>query len=166
MKRIFALFALSVVLCAGIAILCTACAPKETESSGVESSATLTPESKPEATSITVASAEPQDTLADPDLQGIVQEIVDDGFTLTPVQVESSGGAAAAGAGGDASVDVDWTHATIETMHVYNGGHGEPQAADAAVIQQSKQVYLYGTQDSESFVADKILVLEIEDEGA
>lgn len=166
MKRIFALFALSVVLCAGIAILCTACAPKETESSGVESSATLTPESKPEATSIPVASAEPQDTLADPDLQGIVQEIVDDGFTLTPVQVESSGGAAAAGAGGDAPVDVDWTHATIETMRVYNGGHGEPQAADAAVIQPGKQVYLYGTQDSERFVADRILVLEIEDEGA
>ena len=51
-------------------------------------------------------------------------------------------------------------------MHVYNGGHGEPQAADAAVIQQGKQVYLYGTQDSERFVADRILVLEIEDEGA
>lgn len=166
MKRIFALFTLSVVLCAGIAILCTACAPEETESSGMESSATLTPESKPEATSIPVASAEPQDTLANPDLQGIVQEIVDNGFTLTPVQVESSGGAAAAGAGGDASVDVDWTRATIETMHVYNSGHGEPQAADAAVIQQGKQVYLYGTQDSESFVADRILVLEIEDEGA
>lgn len=168
MKRLFVLFVLASALCGGMAALCTACAGRTDASSTPEDSGTVSYSSSQEvpATPLPTATPAPQEdtvSLEEPDLQGVIQTVGPDSFTISPIHLQSEGEVAVAAAGAsDQEETVTLAGATIETMSVYNGGHGTPQPADTAALEAGKQVYLYGQATETGFAADRILVLEIE----
>lgn len=168
MKRLFILFVLASTLCAGMAALCTACAGRTDASSTPGISGTLSSSASQEvpATPLPTATPAPQEdtvSLEEPDLQGVIQTVGPDSFTISPIHLQSDGEVAVAAAGAsDQEQTVTLAGATIETMSVYNGGHGTPQPADTAALEAGKQVYLYGQDTETGFAADRILVLEIE----
>lgn len=168
MKRLFILFALAAALCAGMATLCTACAGRTDVSPAPESSDAASSFSSQEApaTPLPTATPAPQEdtvSLEEPDLQGVIRTVGPDSFTISPIHLQSEGEVAVAAAGAsDQEETVTLAGATIETMSVYNGGHGTPQPADTAALEAGKQVYLYGQTTETGFAADRILVLEIE----
>lgn len=168
MKRLFVLFVLAAALCAGMAALCTACAGRTDASSTPKISGTISSSASQEvpATPLPTATPAPQEdtvSLEEPDLQGVIQTVGPDSFTISPIHLQSEGEVAMAAAGAsDQEQTVTLAGATIETMSVYNGGHGTPQPADTAALEAGKQVYLYGQDTETGFAADRILVLEIE----
>lgn len=168
MKRLFILFALAAALCAGMAALCTACAGRTDVSPAPENTGTASSSASQEApaTPLPTATPAPQEdtaSLEEPDLQGVIQTVGPDSFTISPIHLQSEGEVAVAAAGAsDQQETVTLAGATIETMSVYNGGHGTPQPADTAALEAGKQVYLYGQATETGFSADRILVLEIE----
>lgn len=168
MKRLFILFALAAALCAGMATLCTACAGRTDASSEPKNFGTTSSSASQEApaTPLPTATPAPQEdtaSLEEPDLQGVIQSVGPDSFTISPIHLQSEGEVAVAAAGAsDQEQTVTLAGATIETMSVYNGGHGTPQPADTAALEAGKQVYLYGQDTETGFAADRILVLEIE----
>lgn len=168
MKRLFILFALAAALCAGMAALCTACAGRTDASSEPENSGTVSSSASQEApaTPLPTAMSAPQEdpvSLEEPDLQGVIRTVGPDSFTISPIHLQSEGKVAMAAAGAsDQEQTVTLVGATIETMSVYNGGHGTPQPADPDALEAGKQVYLYGQATETGFAADRILVLEIE----
>lgn len=168
MKRLFILFALASTLCAGMAALCTACAGRTDASSEPKNFGTTSSSASQEApaTPLPTATPAPQEdtaSLEEPDLQGVIQSVGPDSFTISPIHLQSEGEVAVAAAGAsDQEETVTLAGATIETMSVYNGGHGTPQPADPDALEAGKQVYLYGQATETGFAADRILVLEIE----
>lgn len=168
MKRLFILFALAAALCAGMAALCTACAGRTDASSTPENTGAASSSASQEAPATPLPTATPaplEDTasLEEPDLQGVIQTVGPDSFTISPIHLQSEGEVAVAAAGAsDQQETVTLAGATIETMSVYNGGHGTPQPADPDALEAGKQVYLYGQDTETGFAADRILVLEIE----
>lgn len=168
MKRLFILFALAAALCAGMAALCTACAGRTDASSEPENSGTVSSSASQEvpATPLPIATPAPQEdtvSLEEPDLQGVIQMVGPDSFTISPIHLQSEGEVTVAAAGAsDQEETVTLAGATIETMSVYNGGHGTPQPADPDALEAGKPVYLYGQDTETGFAADRILVLEIE----
>lgn len=168
MKRLFILFVLASALCAGMAALCTACAGRTDASSTPEISGTLSSSASQEvpATPLPTATPAPQEDtvpLEEPDLQGVIRTVGPDSFTISPIHLQSEGEVDVAAAGAsDQEETVTLVGATIETMSVYNGGHGMPQPADPDALEAGKQVYLYGQDTETGFAADRILVLEIE----
>lgn len=168
MKRLFILFVLASTLCAGMAALCTACAGRTDASSEPKNFGTTSSSASQEApaTPLPTATPAPQEdtvSLEEPDLQGVIQTVGPDSFTISPIHLQSEGEVAVAAAGAsDQEETVTLAGATIETMSVYNGGHGTPQPADPDALEAGKQVYLYGQDTETGFAADRILVLEIE----
>ena len=168
MKRLFILFALAAALCVGMAALCTACAGRTDASSTPENTGAASSSASQEAPATPLPTATPaplEDTasLEEPDLQGVIRTVGPDSFTISPIHLQSEGEVAVAAAGAsDQQETVTLAGATIETMSVYNGGHGTPQPADTAALEAGKQVYLYGQATETGFAADRILVLEIE----
>ena len=168
MKRLFILFALASTLCAGMAALCTACAGRTDASSEPKNFGTTSSSASQEApaTPLPTATPAPQEdtaSLEEPDLQGVIQSVGPDSFTISPIHLQSEGEVAVAAAGAsDQEETVTLAGATIETMSVYNCGHGTPQPADPDALEAGKQVYLYGQATETGFAADRILVLEIE----
>lgn len=168
MKRLFILFALAAALCAGMAALCTACAGRTDASSTPENTGAASSSASQEAPATPLPTATPaplEDTasLEEPDLQGVIRTVGPDSFTISPIHLQSEGEVAVAAAGAsDQQETVTLAGATIETMSVYNGGHGTPQPADPDALEAGKQVYLYGQDTETGFAADRILVLEIE----
>lgn len=168
MKRLFILFALAAALCVGMAALCTACAGRTDASSTPENTGAASSSASQEAPATPLPTATPaplEDTasLEEPDLQGVIRTVGPDSFTISPIHLQSEGEVAVAAAGAsDQQETVTLAGATIETMSVYNGGHGTPQPADPDALEAGKQVYLYGQDTETGFAADRILVLEIE----
>lgn len=169
-KRLFMLFALALVLCVGMAMLCTSCASDSAPEpdavfSGVESDP---PQREPIPTP-TIAPAQEADktsTLEPPDLYGVIREVGQDSFTVMPIRVQSSGNesVAAAGAAPSEEITVQISDAVLETVTVYDGGSGEPQPADADALAPDLSVYLYGKKTEDGFTAEKVLILKTEAE--
>lgn len=185
MKRIVLLFVLAAVTCAATALLFTSCAANVEEDSNTssvsQSEASSEMETVPEETSepempaqtpsATVDPAQSELTktsLQNPDLQGKIQSVEETFFSLIPITVTGdSGGVAVAAAGIDTEpVEVDITQAVIETMRIYNGGHEEPQPADASALQEGQTVNLFGSWQGDCFVAQTVRILLIEDDPA
>ena len=168
MKRLFILFALASALCGGMAALCTACAGRTDASSTPENTGAASSSASQEVPATPLPTATPalqEDTvsLEEPDLQGVIRTVGPDSFTISPIHLQSEGEVAVAAAGAsDQEETVTLAGATIETMSVYNGGHGTPQPSDPDALEAGKQVYLYGQATETGFTADQILVLEIE----
>lgn len=177
MKRLLVLLALAVLVCAGIAVLCTSCAsntgeslytslPASEETSSTEE-ADLEPAAEPEPTE---APENLQDGsfLEDADLKGTVDSVEEGRFTLLPMtvtQVRKDAAVAAVAANGT-TVEVDVSSASIQTVRIYNGGHDEPLQVDASALETGSTVYLYGRQDQDVFVAETVYVLHTGDQAS
>lgn len=177
MKRLLVLLALAVLVCAGIAVLCTSCAsntgeslytslPASKETSSTEE-ADLEPAAEPEPTE---APENLQDGsfLEDADLKGTVDSVEEGRFTLLPMTVTQVGkdAAVAAVAANGTTVEVDVSSASIQTVRIYNGGHDEPLQVDASALETGSTVYLYGRQDQDVFVAETVYVLHTGDQAS
>lgn len=173
MKRLFILFALAAWICAGMAALCTAYSSEKTKMPDSASSDTkaesseseIQPTASPAETQYTAdAGEEENSTIEEPDLRGTIQEVQGTGFTIMPTAVTTSGSNAAAGASEADSLCVDIAEATIETVKIHEGGNEPPQPADARALQAGKSVYLYGSRCEETFMAERVLILEVGDD--
>lgn len=169
MKNLFLLFAMAVLLCTGMAVLCTAC----TEEPDLPADAALSGMETSESVRNTVPSPPPtaipeirkgSKNLDEPDMQGIIQDVGQSSFTILPIQVQAAGDAAMASAGESAqdTLTVTFRDTAIETVRVYNGGHDEVQSASTAALVNGRQVYLYGQPTETGFNADRVLVLQTE----
>lgn len=169
MKNLFLLFAMAVLLCAGMAVLCTACAEEQHLPADGALSRMEPPESAQETTKALSTTDIPEvkkdsNTLEEPDLQGVIQEVGQSSFTVIPVYVQAEDNTAMAAAG-ESSQDiltVNFEEAEIETVRVYNGGHEEIESASSDALVSGRQVYLYGQETETGFSADRILVLRTE----
>ena len=111
-----------------------------------------------------IAKNESNTTIKEPDLRGTVQDVQQTSFTIVPVSVTASGHDAAAGASQTDAFSVDISEATLETVRIYNGGNDAPQPSDMSALQAGKSVYLYSIQSEETFLAERVLILEAGDE--
>lgn len=168
MKNLFLLFGMAVLLCAGMAVLCTACTEKSSLSadavlSGAEASSAQETASTQPATAVPETKNDPEN-LGEPDLRGVIQDVGRDSFTILPIHVQSAGNTAMAAAGTPSQEiqTVAFEGAVIETVRVYNGGHEEAESASAGALISGRQVYLYGQTTETGFAAERILVLLIE----
>ena len=172
MKRLLIVCILAALLCAGLAMLVQSCAPTQKAASPA-ASLEMAPaqaghtSAPPEAAPAPASGETAQDDLPDPDLHGTVETADGATLLLEPVRVTAQGeGWAVAGGGAlETAVDVQTDTAQIETVRVYNGGHEPPQPADESALTPGDMVYLYGTWADETFVAQRIVVLQFGQSG-
>ncbi len=173
MKRLLLVCILAALLCAGLAMLVQSCAPVQkgapaAASPAVEPARAGHTPALPEAAPIPASAETAQDDLPDPDLRGTVETVEGATLLLDPVRVTERGEGWAVAAGGgtvETEVAVQTDTAQIETVRVYNGGHEPPQPTDESALTPGDMVYLYGAWADETFVAQRIVVLQFGQSG-
>lgn len=166
MKRLLIVCILAALLCAGLAMLVQSCAPTQKAASPAASPAVAPAQVEP--TPAPASSETTQDDLPDPDLCGTIEAVDGTTLLLDAVRVTAQGeGWAVAGGGGalETAVAVQTDSAQIETVIVYNGGHEPPQPADESALTPGDMGYLYGTWTGETFVAQRVVVLQFGQSG-
>lgn len=145
-------------------------APKATLSPAAEdqvntgSSATSQPTAVPSpAKPSPEISSAPGDPLFDPstaDYTGVVTELTDTGFLLSPTAVTGGGTGVMASAGGSAALPVLCTE-NAEYIAIYAGADGSArqEAGSADLIEPDAYLYLTGSETPDGFTADAIAVL-------
>lgn len=167
-KRLFILFALMLVLCAGMAVLCTSCAADSApESSSVFSGTQSDPpqrESLPPPAATPIPQEADPSALETPDLRSVIREVGKDCITVMPIRVQAAGNesVAAAGAAPAEEMTIQISDAVLETVTVYEGASSEPQPADTSALEPDLSVYLYGDETADGFTAEKVLILKNE----
>lgn len=167
-KRLFILFALALVLCAGMSMLCTSCATDSTAESNLIYSEAESELPQREPIPTPTATPVPQGTetpaLETPDLLGVVQEVGQESITVMPIRVQTANheSVAAAGAEPTEEITVQIGSAVLQSVTVFNGGSGKLQTVDMSALKPDVSVYLYGDETADGFIAEKVLILKTE----